>query len=193
VNVDLTGRVAIVTGAGQGLGLALAKALSASGAQVLLTDVRPETLDDAVGQITSVGGIDGTIGQVNYCAAKAGIIGLTKGAARELTRYKVTVKAIAPIAASPMTELVRTRADLVEKLLPTSGPGCLSQHSTSRPAPMCALGGPPERRSWNSAGDRPQPRSHRAVHAHRRRRRTPPAGDRHDAPHPTHPGVAGRH
>lgn len=46
--------------------------------------------------ISSVSGIRGNIGQANYCAAKAGVIGLTKSMARELAMYNVTVNAIAP-------------------------------------------------------------------------------------------------
>ena len=40
--------------------------------------------------------INGNIGQANYSAAKAGIIGLTKTAAKELGRKKITVNAIVP-------------------------------------------------------------------------------------------------
>ena len=38
----------------------------------------------------------GNAGQVNYCASKAGIIGMTKSLARELGSRGITVNAIAP-------------------------------------------------------------------------------------------------
>jgi 3-oxoacyl-[acyl-carrier protein] reductase len=57
---------------------------------------------------TSAAGLTGTIGQANYAAAKAGIIGLTKSLAKELARKAVTVNAVAPLAATAMTETVRT-------------------------------------------------------------------------------------
>ncbi|CDO87172.1 beta-ketoacyl-ACP reductase [Mycobacterium triplex] len=58
--------------------------------------------------VTSAAGITGTLGQVNYSTAKAGIIGLTKSLARELARKQILVNALAPLAATPMTETIRT-------------------------------------------------------------------------------------
>ncbi len=58
--------------------------------------------------VTSAAGVLGTIGQINYSAAKAGILGMTKSAAREFARYGITANAIAPGAATPMTETIRT-------------------------------------------------------------------------------------
>lgn len=46
--------------------------------------------------ITSVVGFSGNAGQANYAAAKAGLMGLTKSAARELASRGVTVNAVAP-------------------------------------------------------------------------------------------------
>ena len=46
--------------------------------------------------ITSIAGLDGNAGQFNYSAAKAGIVGMTKTAAKELGSRGITVNAVAP-------------------------------------------------------------------------------------------------
>ncbi|VEG39685.1 short-chain dehydrogenase/reductase SDR [Mycolicibacterium flavescens] len=71
----------------------------------------PHIPTDGTGRIvnvTSAAGLTGTLGQVNYSAAKAGIIGFTKSLARELATKKIMVNALAPLAATPMTETIRT-------------------------------------------------------------------------------------
>jgi len=55
--------------------------------------------------MSSVVGIMGNAGQVNYAASKAGIIGLTKSVAKEVGKRNITVNAIAPgFIETPMTE-----------------------------------------------------------------------------------------
>ncbi len=71
----------------------------------------PHLPQDGTGRIinsTSAAGMVGTIGQANYSAAKAAIIGLTKSGAKELAKKSITVNAVAPLAATAMTETVRT-------------------------------------------------------------------------------------
>ncbi|WBW97655.1 3-oxoacyl-[acyl-carrier-protein] reductase [Oceanirhabdus sp. W0125-5] len=60
--------------------------------------------------MTSVVGITGNPGQFNYCASKAGVIGATKSAARELAARGITVNAIAPgFIESDMTDVLSDR------------------------------------------------------------------------------------
>lgn len=57
--------------------------------------------------ITSVSGVIGNPGQVNYSAAKAGMIGMTKALAREVATRGITVNAVAPgFIATPMTDVL---------------------------------------------------------------------------------------
>ncbi|BAF14494.1 Os04g0376300, partial [Oryza sativa Japonica Group] len=68
--------------------------------------------------IASVVGLVGNIGQANYSAAKAGVIGLTKTVAREYASRNINVNAIAPgFIASDMT--AELGEDLEKKILST--------------------------------------------------------------------------
>ncbi|NKY25808.1 SDR family NAD(P)-dependent oxidoreductase [Nocardia gamkensis] len=67
--------------------------------------------------VTSSAGLVGTLGQVNYSAAKSGIVGMTKSLARELARKQITVNALAPAAATPMTATIRTDPKFAEQML----------------------------------------------------------------------------
>ena len=65
-----------------------------------------ETVNARIVNTTSGAGLQGSIGQATYSAAKAGIAALTLVAAAEMGRYGVTVNAIAPAARTRMTETV---------------------------------------------------------------------------------------
>ena len=195
--MDLTGKVAIVTGSGRGLGLAYATELARAGAAVVVNDVDAAVAEAAVASISEAGGsavaevvpvgtseaaqalvdraVDefgrldvlvnnagilrdttlwkmtdeqfdavvtthlrgtftctraaavrmreqseggriicvgsptgqvGNVGQTNYAAAKAGIVGMVRTWAMELARAGITVNAIVPVAATAMTETV---------------------------------------------------------------------------------------
>jgi len=60
---------------------------------------------------SSTAGINGSAGQPNYAAAKAGLIGFTKSCANALARYGVTSNAIAPGASTRMTDRGLTSAE----------------------------------------------------------------------------------
>jgi NAD(P)-dependent dehydrogenase (short-subunit alcohol dehydrogenase family) len=202
--MDLTGRVAAVTGAGRGLGLAYATALAGAGAAVVVNDADEQAATAAVDSIVAAGGtavaecgavgpaqvadriveravtsfgrldalvtnagvlrdrmlwkmtdeefdavVDvhlrgtftcvrsavrrlreqgdggriivvgspagqrGNVGQTNYSAAKAAIVGMVRTWAMELGRAGITVNAVVPVAATAMTATIPTFAPYV--------------------------------------------------------------------------------
>ena len=65
--------------------------------------------------VTSVAGVVGTVGQINYSAAKGGVISMTKSIARELARYNICANVICPgIVSTEMSEKITTDEKLKE-------------------------------------------------------------------------------
>jgi acetoacetyl-CoA reductase/3-oxoacyl-[acyl-carrier protein] reductase len=82
--------------------------INLTGAFNMIRAVAPLMAQQAFGRIvniTSINGLRGKFGQANYAAAKAGLIGLTKTAAREFGRKNITVNAVAP--GMVMTDMAR--------------------------------------------------------------------------------------
>ncbi|MFA5618505.1 MAG: SDR family oxidoreductase, partial [Syntrophorhabdaceae bacterium] len=65
--------------------------------------------------VTTVAGVVGTIGQINYSAAKGGVISMTKSMARELAKYNVTANVVSlGIVTTEMTHTISTDEKLKE-------------------------------------------------------------------------------
>lgn len=93
------------------------------GAYNLTKRVAPLMMKQRSGRIvniSSVAGLMGNVGQASYAASKAGLIGLTKSAAKELASRGITVNAVAPgFIQTAMTEnLPQTAKDAFMNLIP---------------------------------------------------------------------------
>ena len=124
-----------------------------------------EAVDARIINTSSGAGLQGSVGQANYSAAKAGIAAMTLVAAAEMGRYGVTVNAIAPSARTRMTETV------FAEMMATQDDGL----RRDGPGEHLAAGG--------VAGQRGIPRRHRQgvrgrgrQHPHRRGLGARPAG-----------------
>ena len=82
--------------------------------------------------VTSYTGLHGNVGQANYAAAKAGIIGFTRTTAKELARFGITVNAISPNAETDMVSSIPQ--DRLEELRAEIPMGRFSAPSEAAPA-----------------------------------------------------------
>jgi len=82
-----------------------------NGTKVASLRMREQGTGGAIVNISSISGKAGNFGQTNYSAAKAGIVGLTKAAAKETARYGIRVNAIQPgLIRTAMTEAMPDEA-----------------------------------------------------------------------------------
>lgn len=110
VPFDLSGRISIVTGAGQGIGRAIAICLAAHGATVIVADVSEARSAAVAAEIAAARGqacamtldvadpaaIVKLIEKAHYAASKAGLNGFVRAAALELARDGITVNGVEP-------------------------------------------------------------------------------------------------
>lgn len=95
--------------------------LQAVGRHILARARGGDKTGGSIVNISSDAGRRGTIGQINYGAAKAGLLGLTMCAAREWARYNVRVNTVGfGVVETPMTETIRSEkfADTYLKQIP---------------------------------------------------------------------------
>jgi len=82
--------------------------LQALGGHLLARSKAGEKVSGSIVNISSDAGRRGTIGQINYGAAKAGVLGLTMCAAREWARFGIRVNTVGfGVVETPMTETIR--------------------------------------------------------------------------------------
>lgn len=94
-----------------------------------VTPIMLKQREGTIINMSSVVGIMGNAGQVNYAASKAGLIGLTKATARELASRNITVNAIAPgFIETDMTEVLsdKVKQTMLDQI-PLRRFGCIDE------------------------------------------------------------------
>ena len=90
--------------------------------------MKEQQLAGSIVNIASIVGKTGNIGQANYTASKAGVIGFTKTAAKELGRFGIRVNVILPgFIKTPMTDIVPDKVTDLTFVTNLHAASCLSR------------------------------------------------------------------
>jgi 3-oxoacyl-[acyl-carrier protein] reductase len=82
--------------------------LQAAGRHMVARAKSGDTLGGSIINISSDAGRKGSVGQINYAAAKAGMLGMTMTAAREWSKHQIRTNSVCfGVVETPMTEVVR--------------------------------------------------------------------------------------
>ena len=101
--------------------------LQAVGRHMIERAKEGDTSPSRIVNVSSIAGRRGTIGQINYGAAKSGVLGITMSAAREWARYGVCVNSVCFGAVeTPMTEVIRS-PKFIEKTMASIPMGRIAQ------------------------------------------------------------------
>jgi NAD(P)-dependent dehydrogenase (short-subunit alcohol dehydrogenase family) len=102
LQIDLTGKVALVTGSGRGIGKAIALSLAASGASIVLNDINPESISEVSAQLSGLGTRNTALqGDV---ADRAAVERVAKGAIETFGRVDILVNNAGVVVRKPMED-----------------------------------------------------------------------------------------
>ena len=111
MQIDLTGKVALVTGSGRGIGKAIAIALADCGASIVLNDINPDTISSVKDQLIAQG--TKTLALRGDVSSRAGVEEMSKAATAEFGHVDILVNNAGVVVRKPMEEYTEDDWDRV--------------------------------------------------------------------------------
>jgi len=111
LQIDLTGKVALVTGSGRGIGRAIAVALAGSGASLVLNDINPESISQVKDQLAALG--TKTLTLRGDVSSRTEVEAMSKVATAEFGRVDILVNNAGVVVRKPMEDYTEDDWDRV--------------------------------------------------------------------------------